>query len=175
MSNFEELALDGNILKVLKEIGYETPTPIQERTIPKVLSGSDIIASAQTGSGKTAAFMLPGLHLLGQPGYRTKQGPQILVLVPTRELAMQVAEEAKKFSKYLPKTKTVCIYGGIPYPIQKRALASKYEILVATPGRLLDHVERGRINLSSVKLLVLDRPIGCLTWVLLAMWKKSQP
>ena len=156
MSNFEELSLDPNILKVLKEIGYEIPTPVQERTIPKVLDGSDVIASAQTGSGKTAAFMLPGLHLLGQPGYRSKNGPQILVLVPTRELAMQVAEEAKKFSKYLPKTKTVCIYGGIPYPIQKRALSSKYEILVATPGRLLDHVERGRINLSSVKLLVLD-------------------
>lgn len=156
MSNFEQLGLDNQILKVLKEIGYENPTPIQARTIPKVLNGSDIIASAQTGSGKTAAFMLPALHLLGQPAFRGKNGPQVLILVPTRELAMQVADQAKKFSKYVAKTKTVCIYGGIPYPIQRRALASKYEILVATPGRLIDHVERGRIDLGNVKLLVLD-------------------
>lgn len=156
LNNFEQLGLEKNILRLLEEIGYQTPTPIQEKTIPKVLKGLDIIASAQTGSGKTAAFMLPGLHLLGQPGYRSKNGAQILVLVPTRELAMQVAEEAKKYSKYLSKTKTVCIYGGVPYPIQRRSLSTKYEILVATPGRLIDHVERGRIDLSSVKLLVLD-------------------
>lgn len=156
MSSFTKFALDQNILKVLEEIGYEKPTPIQESVIPKVFEGVDIIASAQTGTGKTAAFMLPILHSLMQPGFKTHEGPQVLVLVPTRELAIQVADEAKRFSKYLAKTKTVCIYGGVPYPVQKRMLASRYEILVATPGRLLDHMEQGRIDLSHLKMIVLD-------------------
>jgi superfamily II DNA/RNA helicase len=157
LTSFLNFGLDAKILQVLKEIGFQNPTPIQELTIPKVLEGVDIIASAQTGTGKTAAFMLPILHLLSKPDYRTpSKGPLVLVLVPTRELAMQVAEETKKFSKYLSKTKTVCIYGGVPYPLQRKALACKYEILVATPGRLMDHMSQGRIDLSSVKLWVLD-------------------
>lgn len=156
MSNFTDFALDAKILKLLNEIGFEKPTPIQSLAIPKVLEGRDVIASAQTGTGKTAAFMLPILHLLSQPDFRAGGGPQVLVLVPTRELAMQVAEEAKKFSKYLSRTKTVCIYGGVPYPPQKRALAGRYEILVATPGRLSDHIGEGRIDLSRIKLFVLD-------------------
>jgi superfamily II DNA/RNA helicase len=156
LSSFNNFDLDEKILKVLGEIGYETPTPIQTLAIPKILEQKDVIACAQTGTGKTAAFMLPILHLLSQPDFKGSRGPQILILVPTRELAMQVADEATKFSKYLSKIKTVCIYGGVPYPIQKRALSRPYEILVATPGRLMDHMERGRIELSSVKLLVLD-------------------
>ncbi len=157
MTSFINFGLDAKILQALNEIGFQHPTPIQELTIPKVLEGVDIIACAQTGTGKTAAFMLPTLHLLSQPEYRTaKKGPLVLVLVPTRELAMQVAEETKKFSKYLPRTKTVCIYGGVPYPTQRKALACKYEILVATPGRLMDHMSQGRIDLSQVKLWVLD-------------------
>lgn len=156
MSSFTQFNLDEKILKVLQEIGYQQPTPIQEQAIPKVLEGFDIIASAQTGTGKTAAFMLPILHLLSQPDYKGNGGPQILILVPTRELAMQVAEEAKKFSRHLSKIKTVCIYGGVPYPLQKKDLSSRYEILVATPGRLIDHMQQGRIDFSKIKLLVLD-------------------
>lgn len=156
MSSFTNFDLEEKILKVLAEIGYQTPTPIQEQAIPKILEGSDIIACAQTGTGKTAAFMLPILHLLSQPDLKKEGGPQVLVLVPTRELAMQVAEEAKKFSKYLSRIKTVCLYGGVPYPPQRRALSSRYEILVATPGRLMDHMEQNRIDFSHLKLLVLD-------------------
>lgn len=155
MSQFINFNLDGKLLTTLEEIGYKTPTSIQEQAIPKVLEGSDIIACAQTGTGKTAAFLLPILHRLCSQ--RTQGlGPQILVLVPTRELAIQVSDEAKKFSKHLPQIKTVCIYGGVPYPVQKRALSKRCDILVATPGRLIDHMERGRIDLSKLQVLVLD-------------------
>ncbi len=156
MSSFTEFNFDENINKVLEEIGYAVPTPIQTQAIPIVLQGRDVLASAQTGTGKTAAFMLPALHKLCDPEFRGTSGPQVVILVPTRELAMQVAEEAKKFSKHLPKVKTVCIYGGVPYPLQKKALLSKYEILVATPGRLIDHMHQGRIHLSGVKMFILD-------------------
>lgn len=156
MPSFSDFNLDPKILKVLEEIGYETPTLIQELAIPKIIEGIDLIASAQTGTGKTAAFMLPILNLLAKQSAKNSQGAQVLVLVPTRELAMQVAEEAKKFSKYLPYIKTACIYGGVPYPQQKRALESRHDILVATPGRLIDHMERGRVNFAQLKLLVLD-------------------
>jgi len=147
-------------MKAVDEMGYKVPTPIQAMAIPKILEGCDIFASAQTGTGKTAAFMLPIIHILSeQPETKEKKHankPSILILVPTRELAMQVAEEAKKYSKHLPHLKTVCIYGGVPYPIQRRALSSRYDILVATPGRLLDHMEQKRIDLSQIKLFVLD-------------------
>lgn len=155
MSNFSEFALDPKILRVLEELGYKTPTRIQDLAIPKVIAGCDLIASAQTGTGKTAAFILPILHMLAtQPPQRGS--PQILILVPTRELALQVTTEAQRFSKYLPQIKTVCVYGGVPYPPQRRALEGRYDILVATPGRLLDHMEQGRVDLSQLKLLVLD-------------------
>lgn len=158
MSDFTSFNFNEKILKVLNEIGYVKPTAIQETAIPQIMMGSDIIASAQTGTGKTGAFMLPILHMLAStpPQKGSKIGPQILILVPTRELAMQVAEESKKFSKYLPFIKTVCIFGGVPYPIQRRMLSAPYDILVATPGRLIDHMDQGRIDLSRIKMLVLD-------------------
>lgn len=156
MSKFTDFNLNEQIQKAIQDMGFEKPTPIQELVIPKVFEGVDIIASAGTGTGKTGAFMLPILHLVSQPSFRAEGSPQVLILVPTRELAMQVAEEAKKFSKHLTKTKTVCIYGGVPYPIQKKELSRMYEILVATPGRLLDHIDQGRIDLSKIKMLVLD-------------------
>lgn len=156
MSTFTTFDLNEKILKALSEIGYEKPTPIQEQAIPKIIEGSDLIAAARTGTGKTAAFMLPILHLIANNPVPKIRAPQVLILVPTRELAMQVAVEAKKFSKYLPQVKTVCIYGGVPYPIQKKALSVPYDILVATPGRLMDHMDQGRIDLSKIKLLVLD-------------------
>lgn len=154
MSNFQDFHLDAPITKLLQEIGYEKPTPVQELAIPKVMDGLDIIASAQTGTGKTGAFLLPSLNMLSKsPKQKT---PRLLVLVPTRELAMQIAKEAEKFSRHLPQIKTVCIYGGVPYPPQKRALSKPYDILIATPGRLMDHMERGLIDLTKIKTLVLD-------------------
>ena len=156
MSSFTTFEFDAKLNQVLQEIGYETPTPIQMQAIPIVLQGRDVLASAQTGTGKTASFLLPALHKLCDPEFRGDFGPQVVILVPTRELAMQVAEESKKFSKHLPKVKTVCIYGGVPYPLQKKALSSKYEILVATPGRLIDHMQQGRINFCNVKMFILD-------------------
>ncbi len=154
--SFSDFNLAPSLMTALTEIGYQKPTPIQELAIPKISSGLDLIASAQTGTGKTAAFMLPALHQLTILPKTKGKGPQILVLVPTRELAIQVAQEAKKFGKYLPHLKTVCVYGGVPYPPQIKSLHQPYDILVATPGRLIDHMDEGRINLSRVKFLVLD-------------------
>jgi superfamily II DNA/RNA helicase len=154
---FQDQNLHPNILKAIEEAGYVTPTPIQLQAIPLVLAGKDLRASAQTGTGKTAAFMLPALHkLVTNTNASNAIGPRILILVPTRELAMQVATEAEKYSKHLARTKTVCIYGGAPYPVQNRQLSRPYEILVATPGRLIDHMKRGRLNLSKVELFILD-------------------
>ena len=153
---FQDLNLHEGILKALQEMGFVTPTPIQEQAIPEILSGLDLRASAQTGTGKTAAFLLPALNRLTVPSPTRSFGPRVLILVPTRELAMQVAEEATKYSRFLPRMKTVCIYGGAPYPIQNRELSRPYEILVATPGRLIDHMERGRIDFSRIEMLVLD-------------------
>lgn len=155
MQNFSQFGLNNSIMKAIEEMGYKEPTPIQAQAIPQILNRSDVCASAQTGTGKTAAFMLPSIHLVTTNVTKSNK-PSILILVPTRELAMQVAEEAKKYSKYLPNVKTVCIYGGVPYPIQKRALSKRYDILVATPGRLLDHMEQNRIDLSNIQLLILD-------------------
>ncbi|MBI3236889.1 MAG: DEAD/DEAH box helicase, partial [Chlamydiales bacterium] len=154
--HFSDFQLSAPLLSTLSEIGYETPTPIQELAIPKVIEGRDLIASAQTGTGKTAAFLLPALHNLSRATKTKGKGAEILILVPTRELAIQVAQEAKKFSKNLPHLKTVCIYGGVPYPPQNKMLHQPYDILIATPGRLLDHMDEGRISLSRVKLLILD-------------------
>ena len=153
---FKQLSLHPQILKAIEEMGHTTPTPIQAQAIPKVLEGCDLRASAQTGTGKTAAFILPALHKLMTPSEKKSKGPRVLILVPTRELAMQVAHEAAKYSKHLSRVKTVCIYGGIPYPVQNRELSRPYEILVATPGRLIDQLERGRIDFSRVELFILD-------------------
>lgn len=154
--SFSELNLHPLLLKIVEESGYVTPTPIQLKAIPKVMAGFDICGSAQTGTGKTASFLLPALNRLTTPSPVKGFGPRILILVPTRELAMQVAAEAVKYSKYLSKVKTVCIYGGAPYPVQNRQLSRPYEVLVATPGRLIDHLERGKINFSRLEMFVLD-------------------
>ncbi len=155
---FKNIISHPKILQAIEESGYTIPTPIQEQAIPKILEGRDVQGSAQTGSGKTAAFILPTLERLANTPSKGKKsnGPRVLILVPTRELAMQVAKEAAKYGKHLPQMKTVCIYGGAPYPIQNRELSRPYEILVATPGRLMDHMERGRISFSRLELLILD-------------------
>ncbi len=154
--SFKDFIDEPGILKAIEDLGYNTPTPIQKQAIPLILTGCDLRGSAQTGTGKTAAFILPALCKLAKPCKVPGRGPRVLILVPTRELAIQVAEEASKYCKYLDRIKTVCIYGGAPYPIQNRQLARPYEILVATPGRLMDHMNRGKINFSRVEMFILD-------------------
>lgn len=153
---FKDLELHQALIRALELAAFEKPTPIQEKAIPKILKGFNLRISAQTGTGKTAAFILPALNRLAVPAKQPFKGPRVLILVPTRELANQVAEEAVKFSRFLPKIKTVCIYGGAPYPPQNRQLSKPYDILVATPGRLIDHMEQNRIDLSQVEMFVLD-------------------
>jgi superfamily II DNA/RNA helicase len=153
--SFESLNLDPAILRAIAETGYTEPTAIQAQAIPVITAGNDLMASAQTGTGKTAAFMLPALNLLATPHELKSRGPRILVLTPTRELAAQVNEAARKYGKFL-RARTVSIVGGMPYPLQNKLLSQPLDILVATPGRLLDHMERGRIDLSRLQMLILD-------------------
>ena len=155
VSTFESLNLHPSILKAVEEAGYTTPTPIQAQAIPAALEGRDILASAQTGTGKTAGFTLPALNLLATPHESKSRGPRILVLVPTRELAAQVNESARKYGKFI-RARTVSIVGGMPYPLQNKLLSQPLDILVATPGRFIDHMERGRIDLTRLQMLVLD-------------------
>ena len=154
--SFESLNLHPLILKAINDAGYTSPTPIQEQAIPELLTGHDVMASAQTGTGKTAAFMLPALHRLASPSQVRSRGPRVLVLTPTRELALQVSEATAKYGKYLPRAKVVSILGGMPYPLQNKLLSQMVDILVATPGRLVDHIQRGRIDFSRLEMLVLD-------------------
>ncbi len=153
--SFESLNLHPSILRAIEEAGYTTPTPIQAQAIPEVLAGHDIMASAQTGTGKTAAFTLPALNLLATPHASNSRGPRILVLTPTRELAAQVNDSARKYGKHI-RARTVSIVGGMPYPLQNKLLSQPLDILVATPGRFIDHLERGRIDVSRLQMLILD-------------------
>jgi superfamily II DNA/RNA helicase len=152
---FASLNLHPSILKAVEEAGYTSPTPIQAQAIPAVLDGRDILASAQTGTGKTAGFTLPALNLLATPHESNSRGPRILVLVPTRELAAQVNDSARKYGKFI-RARTVSIVGGMPYPLQNKLLSQPLDILVATPGRFIDHMERGRVDLSRLQMLILD-------------------
>lgn len=155
--NFNELGLAEPILRAISDAGYTNPTPIQAKAIPVVLNGGDLLAGAQTGTGKTAGFTLPILHLLSQkPLSEVPKGkPRCLMLTPTRELAAQIEESVKTYGKYLPLTSTV-IFGGVNINPQISRLKKPLDILVATPGRLLDHAGQGTIDLSAVEILVLD-------------------
>ncbi|MEW5942551.1 MAG: DEAD/DEAH box helicase [Pseudomonadota bacterium] len=153
--SFENLNLHPSILKAIAEAGYAEATPIQKEAIPEILAGHDLMASAQTGTGKTAAFMLPSLQCLTEPSPVRSRGPRVLVLTPTRELANQVNDAARKYGKFM-RARTVSILGGMPYPLQNKLLSQPVDILVATPGRLIDHIERGRIDFSRLELLILD-------------------
>ncbi len=155
-STFETLNLHASILKAIAETGYTEPTQIQSEAIPLVLAGEDLMASSQTGSGKTAAFILPALQRLSTPStIPGSKGPRVLVLTPTRELAQQVCDAASKYGKNM-RFKIISILGGMPYPVQNRMLSGQVDILVATPGRLIDHLERGRIDFSRLEMLILD-------------------
>ncbi len=155
--NFNELGLSEPILRAINDAGYTTPTPIQSKAIPQVLSGGDLLAGAQTGTGKTAGFTLPILHLLSQkPMSEVVKGrPRCLMLTPTRELAAQIEESVKVYGKYLPLTSTV-IFGGVNANPQIARLKKPLDILVATPGRLLDHAGEKNVDLSGIEILVLD-------------------
>ena len=156
--NFNELGLFEPILRAIRDAGYTTPTPIQAKAIPQVLSGGDLLAGAQTGTGKTAGFTLPILHILSQKARNAdaiKSRPRCLMLTPTRELAAQIEESVKTYGKYLPLTSTV-IFGGVNANPQIARLKKPLDILVATPGRLLDHANQKNVDLSGVEILVLD-------------------
>lgn len=154
--SFSEFDLAPEIIKAISETGYSNPTPIQVKAVPALLAGHDVFASADTGTGKTAAFMLPALQKLSTPSKSTTKGPRVLVLSPTRELANQIAAAAKKYGRFMPRVKTVSILGGMPYEPQRQDLKRYVDILIATPGRLLDHTRDQRIDYSRVELFVLD-------------------
>jgi superfamily II DNA/RNA helicase len=154
LMTFDELSLDPRILAAVKAAGYTTPTPIQEQGIPAVLGGRDITGIAQTGTGKTAAFVLPMIHKLGQ-GRAKARMPRSLILEPTRELAAQVAEQFEKYGANY-KLNMALLIGGVSFGDQDRKLTIGVDVLIATPGRLLDHFERGKLLMNGVQMLVID-------------------
>jgi ATP-dependent RNA helicase RhlE len=147
---FDELTLAPELLRAVKELGFEEPTPIQTMAIPEALAGKDVLGRAQTGTGKTAAFMLPTLHRL-----KDGEGLRALALCPTRELAIQVAEATTEYAKHLDLWVGI-LYGGTSVQADIRGLRAGYDVLVATPGRLIDHLERGNVDLSELEVLILD-------------------
>ncbi|MBV5302658.1 MAG: DEAD/DEAH box helicase [Chlorobium sp.] len=150
--DFNDLQLIEPLMRALQEVGYENPTPIQAQTIPLILEGRDVLGQAQTGTGKTAAFALP---ILSNIDLELAE-PQALVLAPTRELAIQVAEAFQRYAEYLKGFHVVPIYGGQDYGIQLRMLRRGVHVIVGTPGRVMDHIRRGTLNLNTLKCLVLD-------------------
>ncbi len=157
-ATFASLNLAEPLMRAISDSGYTHPTPVQAQAIPQVLAGGDLLAGAQTGTGKTAGFTLPILHLLStKPAAHTPRAgaPRCLILTPTRELAAQVEESVKTYGKYLT-LKSEVMFGGVNINPQIKALRSQIDILVATPGRLLDHVGQKTLDLSSVEILVLD-------------------
>jgi ATP-dependent RNA helicase DeaD len=149
---FTELGLDDAVLRALKDVGYETPSAIQAATIPPLLSGRDVVGLAQTGTGKTAAFALPILSQLDL----AQKTPQALVLAPTRELALQVCEAFEKYAAHLRGVHVLPVYGGQGYGQQLSALRRGVHIVVGTPGRIMDHLDKGTLDLSELRFLVLD-------------------
>jgi superfamily II DNA/RNA helicase len=161
--SFEKLGLHPALLLAVKNSGYTEPTPVQAAAIPPALAGTDLMVSSHTGSGKTAAFMLPALHRLattaraghaaaGQRG----RGPRVLVLAPTRELALQVTKACETYGRGVKGLRMTSVLGGVPYGKQLQMLRGTLDVLVATPGRLLDHLNSGKLDLSAVEVLVLD-------------------
>ncbi len=152
--SFADFRLDPRLERAVRESGYETPTPVQRAAIPIALKGEDLIGTAQTGTGKTAAFVLPIFqHLLTNPG--DKRRTRVVVLTPTRELAEQISESFKQMGKFT-KLRTASVYGGVGMNPQEQALRTGVEVIVACPGRLLDHMDRGSADLSGVEIVVLD-------------------
>ncbi|MGL6070890.1 DEAD/DEAH box helicase [Craterilacuibacter sp.] len=153
---FSDLGLEPSILSALDDAGYTDPTQVQAEAIPAALAGKDLLVSAQTGSGKTAAFLLPALTKMAGRSEVKSNGPRVLVLTPTRELAQQVEKNALEYGKNLRWLRTVCLVGGSPFGFQIRAMTRPIDLMVATPGRLMDHMRSGRIDFSRLEMLVLD-------------------
>jgi superfamily II DNA/RNA helicase len=153
--SFETLQLNPAILRAVANCGYSTPTPIQERAIPEILAGRDLLANAQTGTGKTAAFMLPVLQRLAEVRRGPKGAPRVLVVTPTRELAAQVTDATRTYGRFI-NLRSAVILGGTPYVNQYRELGGPLDLVVGTPGRLIDHLERRSLNLSRLEVLILD-------------------
>ena len=154
--SFESFDLSPEILRAVAEEGYTEPTPVQQRAIPVILAGNDVMVGAQTGTGKTAGFALPLLHLLQtRPQSCEHRQPRVLILTPTRELTAQVGDSVKVYSRHLP-LRTAIVYGGVKLKPQIDQLRKGVDIVVATPGRLLDHAGQKNVDLSSVEYLVLD-------------------
>ncbi len=154
--SFDSLGLAPALLSSIERTGFTTPTPVQMAAIPPAMAGSDLMVSSQTGSGKTAAFMLPALHRIAQKSANKGRGVQVLVLTPTRELALQVSEATAAYGSNLDDLRIATVVGGMPYGAQLKALSRRVDVLVATPGRLLDHLQARRVDLSTVHTLVLD-------------------
>ncbi|MGO2053550.1 DEAD/DEAH box helicase [Glutamicibacter sp. 287] len=155
---FSELGLDARVLAALADLGYEKPSPIQAATIPLLLEGRDVVGLAQTGTGKTAAFALPALSRMAELADLNgpARTPQILVLAPTRELALQVAEAFTSYAKYLSDFTVLPVYGGSPYGPQLNGLRRGAQVVVGTPGRVIDHINKGSLDLSNLQYVVLD-------------------
>jgi len=152
---FDDLQLLPPILKAVRSCGYQNPTPIQAQAIPAAMEGRDLIGIAQTGTGKTAGFVLPALNLLASPAKSPGRGPRVLVLTPTRELANQVSDAVRSYGKFT-RVRSGAILGGMAYREQLRLLSQPVDLIVATPGRLVDHLENGRLNLGRVEMLIID-------------------
>jgi len=152
--DFSQLGLNQDIIDTVIKLGYENPTPIQQYAIPYILSGRDVLGQAQTGTGKTAAFALPLINNMDLES--RDRAPQVLVLAPTRELAIQVAEQFQAFAKNIPNLDVACIYGGQEYGSQIRALKQGVKVVVGTTGRVMDHIEKGTLQLNNLRALVLD-------------------
>ncbi len=154
--SFEALKLSAPLLSALDKAGYQTPTDVQIQAIPAALANKDLLASAQTGSGKTAAFLLPSLEKMIQKSDKPGKGPRVLVLTPTRELAQQVEKNAAVYGENLRYLRTASLVGGSSMGYQIRALSKPIDIVVATPGRLMDHMRQGRIDFNRLEVLILD-------------------
>ena len=160
--SFESLGLHAALTRAVADTGYEAATDVQLRAIPPALAGRDLRVSSRTGSGKTASFVLPALQRVlaarGEDGRRRERidGPRILVLTPTRELALQVAKAATVYGAHVQGLRVATVLGGVPYAAQLKALRGPLDILIATPGRLIDHMGSGRAVLSNIEVLVLD-------------------
>ena len=152
LTSFESFNISSNLKRAIAEMGFTQASEIQARAIPVLLEGRDIIGQAQTGTGKTAAFAIPGVELLDEASKNT----QILVLCPTRELVVQVSGEFEKLTKHHENISVVAIYGGQDIGIQLKSLKKSAQIVVGTPGRVMDHLRRGTLRLDAVKYLVLD-------------------
>jgi ATP-dependent RNA helicase DeaD len=149
---FSEMSLSPEVLKAIDALGFEQASPIQSEAIPLILEGGDVVGQSQTGSGKTAAFAIPAIEKIDT----SSKAVQVLILCPTRELAMQVADEVHKIAKFKPAIRSIPIYGGASYERQFFALKQGVQVVIGTPGRVMDHMRRGTLKLDSTRMVILD-------------------